>query len=124
MIIITSEEDQLGTLQLTGHISSLPPHDLKDFLDSITIGKFQVFIVDLTRVRSISTSGIGLIYAIKNKLDDLDIPVAFLGNKEEVLRLNPDFTVDKSIPLCENKGKALLTLRKMLFQRKLREKNV
>lgn len=122
MIIFTSEEDRSGTLELKGHIKALPAHELKDFLDSISGASYEVFIVDLTRVRSISTSGTGLIYAIKNKLDDLGIPVAFLGNRKKIEGLNPDFAVDKKIPVCDSRGKALITLRSILFQKKIREK--
>lgn len=122
MIIITSEDDKSGILELKGHINALPAHELKDFLDSISGDSYSVFIVDLSRVRSISTSGTGLIYAIKNKLDDLDIPLAFVGKKQEVMKLQPDFTIDKSIPFVENRGKALITLRSILFRKNIEKR--
>jgi anti-anti-sigma factor len=113
-----TKDAEFGILILEGDFERLSLADMKKHLDMVVSQDCRYMIVDLTGVKKLSTSGLGLIFAGKSRLDDLGILVALVGEEKELNRLLPPGEIQKIIPLCESIERAKIALRRLDFERK------
>jgi anti-anti-sigma factor len=113
-----SKDGEFGVLILEGDIELLSLGEMKKYLDMVVSQDCRYMIVDLTGVQKLSTSGLGLIFAGKSRLDDLGILLALVGEEKELNRLLQPGEMQKMIPLCESLERAKIALRRLDFERK------
>jgi anti-anti-sigma factor len=118
MEISYSRDGDFGILSLIGNMERLPVGELKKGLDLVAEQACKFMIVDLRRVTQLSVSGLGLIFASKNRLEDIGTYTALIGSKRELNRLLPADDMGRMIPLCESVERAKIALRKLAFEKK------
>ena len=118
MNIAFKRDGDYGILTFSGNIEKLSIKMLKNQLDMVVSQACPYMIVDLRGVSRLSTSGLGLIFAGRNKLEDLGILMALVGETKEFNRLLPPGNMEKMVPLTESIERAKIALRRMDFERK------
>lgn len=112
------KDGDYGILSLSGNLDKMPTGELKKGIDLVVEQACSFMIVDLSRVTHLSVSSLGLIFASKNRLDDIGTFTAIVGPRRELNRLLSADSMEKMIPLCENIERAKIALRKLAFEKK------
>jgi anti-anti-sigma factor len=113
-----SKDGDYGILSLTGSMERLTIGELKKSMDLVAEQACPFMIVDLRRVTQLSVSGLGLIFASKNRLEGIGTLTALVGPKRELNRLLPADSMERMIPLCESIERAKIALRKLAYEKK------
>lgn len=122
MEINFSQDGEYGILTLSGDIERLSIDSLKRYLEMVVNQNCRYMIVDLEKADKLSTSGLGLIFAGKSRLDEQGILTALVGEEKELNRLLSPVSLQKMVPLCESIERAKIALRRLSFERKAKDR--
>ncbi len=113
-----TKDGEFGLLAIVGDLERLTPATLKHYIEMVVERACPYMIVDLTGVEKLSTSGLGLLFAGKNHLDDVGALMAIIGPERELHSLLTSASLGKMVPVCESVERAKIALRRLAFQRR------
>jgi anti-anti-sigma factor len=111
-------DGEYGVLRFSGTIDSVKTADMKNIVDDTVRKATPFMILDITGIKHVSVSGLGMIFAIKSRLEERDVLTAVVGDAEQVLSLHPDARGNAPVLIANTVGKAQIMLRKMAFELK------
>ncbi|HUX07637.1 MAG TPA: STAS domain-containing protein [Acidobacteriota bacterium] len=112
------KDGDYGILSFSGNMEKLSIVELKKGIDLVVEHACSFMVVDLCRVTHLSVSSLGLIFASKNRLEDIGTLTAIVGPRRELNKLLSADSMEKMVPLCENIERAKIALRKLAFEKK------
>ena len=113
-----TKDGEFGLLTIAGDLERLTTATLRRHLEQVVERACPYMIVDLSSVKKFSTSGLGLLFAGKNRLDDVGTLMAIIGPEKELHSLLPSASLGKMVPFCDSVERAKIALRRLAFQRR------
>lgn len=118
MELTFTKDGDYGILTITGNIDHLTTNTLKHHLQTVVDHACPYMIVDISNVVKLSVSGLGLIFAGKNRLSEIGAQMAIVGPVREMNKLLEPGSMGKMVPLCPSIERAKIALRKLAFDQR------
>lgn len=115
-------DEEFGILAFEGNLEKLSPEKLRIHLDEISGKKSEFVILDISAVENMSTSGLGMVFTGRNLMEEQGIFCVLVGQEQRLRTLIPELHLDKMIPIADSIGKAKITLRRLAFERRKKER--
>lgn len=121
MEIKLEQDGEFGILKIYGSIDKLGTRHLKQYIDDALRLSCKYMLFDISEAINFSTSGLGLIFAARNRLEDLNVYSALIGHEKRIAKLCKGMRIASIFPVAETIGKGKIAVKKFAFDNELKK---